>query len=376
MPLVVAVDRAAGAFDVGDHLGLVLRRGVVHDLDVVGLDLRGHGAHFVSEWPDVLGVDHVQHLRQHGSVGDPAAFQQGHDLDAALQRAGDDDVDALGGREAALERDGQQAVGVVDGVVRVLDRRRALPVGLHDEGVGQKCAAALEGFAVVDREGLADGFLLADGLCVHDGAVGRHYPVDVSLFRARGGSLGGRQTDPLAEAVVALGGVGLAVIASGRFGQIGDGLDVGDQVDKGGDRAGCVAVELRAVAHGRGRHLHRVGASLQHSDLVGCKIVFAVRRHLRPLRNDDVFLLRRGDREAHGRLGRCAFQSFHILSLADGVQYLAPRIAEERLPAGVVEAVVEGNEHGHESLAEDPALVARVERLAGALFELGDDGLV
>ena len=51
-------------------------------------------------------------------------------------------------------------------------------------------------------------------------------------------------------------------------------------------------------------------------------------------------------------------------------------MAEERLPAGVVEAVVEGNEHGHESLAEDPALVARVERLAGALFELGDDGLV
>ena len=198
MPLVVAVDRAAGAFDVGDHLGLALRRGVVHDLDVVGLDLRGHGAHLVSERPDVLGVDHAQHLRQHGSVGDPAAFQQGHDLDAALQRAGDDDVDALSGREAALERDGQQAVGVVDGVVRVLGRRRALPVGLHDEAVGQKRAAALEGFAVVDREGLADGFLLADGLCVHDGAVGRHYPVDVSLFRARGGSLGGRQTDPLA----------------------------------------------------------------------------------------------------------------------------------------------------------------------------------
>ena len=91
---------------------------------------------------------------------------------------------------------------------------------------------------------------------------------------------------------------------------------------------------------------------------------------------DDVSLLRRGDREAHGRLGRCAFQSFHVLPLADGVQHLAPRIAEERLPADVVEAVVEGNEHGHESLAEDPALVARVERLAGALFELGDDGLV
>ena len=46
------------------------------------------------------------------------------------------------------------------------------------------------------------------------------------------------------------------------------------------------------------------------------------------------------------------------------------------LAADVVEAVVEGDEHGHESLAEDPALVARVERLAGALFELGDDGLV
>jgi len=64
------------------------------------------------------------------------------------------------------------------------------------------------------------------------------------------------------------------------------------------------------------------------------------------------------------------------LAAADGVQHLAPRIAEERLPADVVEAVVEGNEHGHESLTEDPALVARVERLAGALFELGDDGLV
>ena len=44
LPLVVAVDRTAGACDVGDHLGLALRRGVVHDLDVIGLDLRGHGS--------------------------------------------------------------------------------------------------------------------------------------------------------------------------------------------------------------------------------------------------------------------------------------------------------------------------------------------
>ena len=249
-------------------------------------------------------------------------------------------------------------------------------MALHDEGVGQKCAAALEGSAGIDRERLGDRLGFADGFGVHDGAVGRHGPVDIGQLGAGGGSLGRSQTDPLAQAVVAFGGVGFAVIAPGGLGQVRDGFDIGDQVDEGADRSGRVAVVLLAVAHGRGRHLHRVGASLQHSDLVGSKIVFAVRRHLRPLRNDDVLVLRRREREAHGRLCRRAFQTFHVQSLADGVQHLAPGIAEKGLPADVVEAVIQSHIYGHEALTEDPALVARVQRLAGALFEGGDDRLV
>ena len=247
---------------------------------------------------------------------------------------------------------------------------------LDDQGVRQQPAASDEGVAVVDRQGAADGFRLADCPGVDDGAVGRHGPVDVSLFRPGRRPGRRRQPDALAQSVVAFLGVGLAIVSAGRCCDVGDALDVRDQVDEGGDGARGVPVVLGAVADGRGRDLHRVGAGLKDGDLVGGKVVVAVWRHLRPLRDDDVVGLRRAHREAHGRLCRGAFQPVDVQPLADGVQHLAPRIAEKGLPSGVVEAVVEGDEHGHEPLAEDPALVAGVQRLAGSFFECSDQGVV
>ena len=48
-------------------------------------------------------------------------------------------------------------------------------------------------------------------------------------------------------------------------------------------------------------------------------------------------------------------------------------IAEKGLPADVVELVVECDEHGHEGLPVDPALVAGVQWLTCALFQSGDE---
>ena len=87
--------------------------------------------------------------------------------------------------------------------------------------------------------------------------------------------------------------VGLAVVASCGLRQVGDALDVRDQVDQRGDGAGRIAVVLGAVVHGRGLDLDGVGASLKDGDLVGGEVVFTVRRHLCPLRDDDVSLQRR-----------------------------------------------------------------------------------
>ncbi len=137
LPLVVAVDGAAGAFHIGDDLGLRLGGGVVDDLDVVGDDLGRHGRDHVGERPDVRGVARLQHLLEDALVGDGAALQQGDDLDTALEGAGDGDVEARGVRKGALELDGQQVVGVVHSVVGVLHAGRALPVLLDDQGVRQ-----------------------------------------------------------------------------------------------------------------------------------------------------------------------------------------------------------------------------------------------
>ena len=182
-----------------------------------------------------------------------------------------------------------------------------------------------------------------------------------------------READALAQAVVALGRVGLAVVAARGGRGVGDRGHVGLEVHERGERPRKQSVPglarlLAARRDGADRLAGRDDARLVRGEVDG-----PVARHARHRGDRDGVRLRGGELELHGGPRRRGLDALHAEALSDGVEHLAAGVAQQRLARRVVGLGHVGHEHGHEGLAEDAPLVAGVERLADAGLERCDD---
>ena len=209
---------------------------------------------------------------------------------------------------------------------------------------------------------------LGHGRDVGDARVGGQGPVDVALLGPGGGQAGGSGQHSLAQAPVALLVVGLAVVAAGRRGNVGDAGDERHQVDQGRDRPLRHAVARASGLGAHRRHLH--GRPSGGDDRPGRRREVGAPAADGPgaKGHDDRRLLGRRQGEPQDGLGGRRRDALHAEARAYGVEHLAARVPHHGLARRVVHGPVGAGEQRGQGLGEHPALVPGVQRLAHRLL--------